>query len=139
MSARASPASDLKIVTRYGVGFDNIDVAALTRRGIPLALMKPSALLINAARGGLVDEFALADALAGGRLAGAGLDVLAAEPPPPDHPLLRSDKVVVSPHAAALTRECAVRMSEVCAANVLDAFAGRLDRNRVVNVETLAR
>jgi len=70
-----------------------------------LALVKPHAVLLNVARGGLVNEEALHDALVGGRLAGAGLDVFAHEPCPPDHPLLRLDNVVVSPHVAGLDRE----------------------------------
>src|SRR5262249_20792587 len=67
-----------------------------------LALMKPDALLINCARGGIVDEFALAEALAGGRLGGAGIDSLENEPPSSDNPLLRLklDNLIVTPHVA---------------------------------------
>ncbi|MFP4057994.1 MAG: NAD(P)-dependent oxidoreductase [Candidatus Brocadiia bacterium] len=68
-----------------------------------IARMKPSALLVNTARGGLVDEQALADALADGRLAGAAVDAWAAEPVPPDHPLLKPDNVLPTPHVAAGT------------------------------------
>jgi len=101
------------------------------------AAMKPGSVLINAARGGIVDEAALAAALRSGHLAGAGVDVLAQEPPPADHPLLGLDNVVISPHSAALTAECAIRMSLACAENVLGAFDGKLDRSRVVNPEVL--
>ena len=95
--------------------------------------MKPGAILINAARGGLVDEVLLDRALREGRLGGAGLDVLAAEPPAPDHPLLSNDRVLLSPHAAGLTAECAARMAVASVQNVLDHFSGRLDPALVVN------
>ncbi|WP_448955388.1 hydroxyacid dehydrogenase [Labrys neptuniae] len=103
-----------------------------------LACMKASAIIVNAARGGLIDEAALAAALDGGRLAGAGLDVFEAEPPTPDHPLLASDRVVLSPHSASLTQECAARMSIAAAQNILDFFADRLDPNLIVNATALA-
>jgi D-3-phosphoglycerate dehydrogenase len=98
-----------------------------------LGAMKPSAILINAARGGLVDEQALDKALREGRLFGAGLDVFRAEPPAPDHPLLTNDRVLISPHTAGLTSECAARMAVASVQNVIDHFAGRLDPALVVN------
>jgi phosphoglycerate dehydrogenase-like enzyme len=67
------------------------------------ATMKPGAILINTARGALIDEAALYDALSTGSLAAAGLDVLTTEPPPQDHPLLQLDNVIFSPHIAAIT------------------------------------
>jgi D-3-phosphoglycerate dehydrogenase len=89
-----------------------------TRRiisGETLALMKPTAVLINTARGGLVDEGALLAALDGGKLAGAALDVFAAEPLAPDSPLRTCDKVVLTPHLAASTAEAQARVSlEIC-------------------------
>lgn len=103
-----------------------------------LGLMKPSALLINCARGGLVDEDALAEALAAGRLAGAGLDTLAAEPPLPDSPLLASPNLLLSPHSGAWTTASARRMAIAAAQNVLDAFDGTLDRALVVNADQIA-
>lgn len=102
-----------------------------------LAAMKPGAILINAARGGLVDEVLLDRALREGRLGGAGLDVLKAEPPAPDHPLLGNDRVLISPHSAGLTSECAARMAVASVQNVLDHFAGRLDPALVVNAAEL--
>ncbi len=98
-----------------------------------LRLMRPGAVLINAARGGLVDETALADALEAGRLAGAALDVFATEPPEAASRLLGSDRTILSPHSAGLTEECAARMGQVAARNIVDFFAGRLDPALVVN------
>ncbi len=97
------------------------------------AKLKRTAIVVNTARGGLIDEDALAAALGEGRLAGAGLDVFTAEPPPSDHPLFASDRVVLSPHSAGLTQESAARMSVFAVQNILDFFAGTLDRSLVVN------
>ncbi len=98
-----------------------------------LASMKPDAVIVNTARGGQIDEAALADALRTGRIGAAGLDVLADEPPPADHPLLRLDNAILTPHTAGLTQECAQRMAIVSIRNVLDHFNGRLDPALVVN------
>jgi len=73
--------------------------------GAELALVQPSAILINTSRGPVVDEIALQDALANKRLAGAGLDVFAEEPPPADHPLFKLDNVVLTAHLAGPTWE----------------------------------
>lgn len=100
-----------------------------------LRLMKPGALLVNTARGDLVDEQALASALRNDRLAGAGLDVFASEPPPPEHPLLGFSNVLLTPHMAGVTVEAAVRMAVESAENVLAALADRLDPAVVVNPE----
>lgn len=104
-----------------------------------LGLMKPGAILINAARGGLVDEAALDKALREGRLAGAALDVLEEEPPRPDHPLLANPRVTISPHSAGLTQECAARMAVAAVQNILDHFAGMLDPKLVVNRDSLPK
>jgi D-3-phosphoglycerate dehydrogenase len=72
-----------------------------------LALMKPAAYLINTARGAVVDIDALVDAVRAGRLAGAGLDVLPWEPPPPDHPVLHDERILVTPHIAWASEEAA--------------------------------
>ncbi len=99
--------------------------------------MKPGAIFVNVSRGSLVDEDALAAALTGGRLRGAGLDVTRQEPPPPDCPLIGLDQVIFSPHIAGLTEECARRMSEVSVQNVLDGIDGRLDPELVVIKQVL--
>jgi D-3-phosphoglycerate dehydrogenase len=98
-----------------------------------LAAMKPAAILVNTARGGVVDETALAAALAEKRIAAAGLDVFEGEPPAPGNPLLASDRAILSPHIAGLTVECAARMAVSSVQNVLDFFAGRLDPDLLVN------
>lgn len=99
-----------------------------------LALMKPSALLINTARGGLVDAEALIHALREKRLAGAAVDVLTQEPPPPDHPLIQAakelDNLLVTPHCAWSAREARQRLMDEVVENIL-AFTRGQDRNRV--------
>jgi D-3-phosphoglycerate dehydrogenase len=102
-----------------------------------IALMKQNAVLLCTARGGLIDETALAEALTSGRLKAAGLDVFAIEPPPKAHLLLKLDNVVLSPHSAALTEECAERMAVISAQNCLDGINGRLDPALVANPEVL--
>jgi D-3-phosphoglycerate dehydrogenase len=101
-----------------------------------LAAMQPSALLVNTSRGGAIDEHALIEALREDRLAAAGLDVFEDEPPARDNPMLAMDQVVLSPHVAGLTSECAERMAVSAVRNVLDFFAGRIDPALVVNGAT---
>lgn len=89
-----------------------------------LAKMKSTAYLINTSRGMLVDESALAAALNEGRIAGAGLDVLAVEPPPPDNPLLRAPNCYVTPHIAWATQAARKRLLEASIANFQAFVAG---------------
>jgi glycerate dehydrogenase len=83
-----------------------------------LGKIKRTAFLINTARGGLVDEAALADALNNGRIAGAGLDVLSIEPPPTDNPLLTAKNCVITPHIAWATKTARMRLLQVSAENI---------------------
>ena len=89
-----------------------------------LALMRPSAFLINTARGGIVDEEALAKALENGQIAGAGIDVWAVEPPPPDHPLLRFDNVMATCHTAGITVDSRHNMAHWNAEQLVQIFNG---------------
>lgn len=90
-----------------------------------LSQMKDTAILINTARGALVDEEALVWALENGVIAAAGLDVFRLEPPQPDHPLLKLKNVMLLPHSGAGSYECLEKSSAMAAGNILDFFAGK--------------
>jgi D-3-phosphoglycerate dehydrogenase len=102
------------------------------------ALMQPHAYFITTARGFIHDEAALLDALRNKLIAGAGLDVWAMEPPPPDHPLLQFDNVLASPHTAGVTREARANMARIAAEQVLDALDG-MRPPRIINPEVWPR
>jgi len=102
-----------------------------------LRLMKPNALLINTARGGIVDETALHSALLQGEIAGAGVDVFVTEPTSPSLNLLELANVVVSPHCAGVTVESSARTARIAAQNALDGLDSTLDEVFVVNREVL--
>ncbi len=101
-----------------------------------LSLMKPSAYLINMARGPIVDQAALYRALREGRIAGAALDVLEQEPPAPDDPLLQLDNVLFSPHTSSWSAESVLQLRRDTARNVVDVLQGRTPRS-VVNGVTI--
>ena len=98
------------------------------------ARMKPSAYFITTARGGIHDEAALYEVLKAGKIAGAGLDVWAKEPPPLEHPLLTLDNVIVSQHTAGVTRESREQMGRIAAQQILDILDGK-PATRVLNPE----
>src|SRR5436305_2009419 len=98
------------------------------------SLMQPQAFFITTARGFIHDEDALLQTLRDRKIAGAGLDVWAKEPPPPDHPLLQFDNVLASPHTAGVTREARENMGRIAAEQVLDALDGKRPP-RIINPE----
>jgi len=110
----------------------NVPITTTTRHLIAareLALMKPEAVLINVSRGPVVDEAALADALEGGRLRGAALDVLEQEPPDSANPLLRLDNVIFTPHNAGSSAEVWPRVVAACFANIQRVARGEPAQN----------
>src|ERR1019366_5298771 len=115
--------------------YDTSDVVSLHLRLSPetesfvtaaqFALMKPTAILINTARGAIVNEEALLEALASGRISAAGLDVFATEPLPPHHPLTLLDNVVLTPHCAGITPEALEAGLRMAVDNIWDFLEGR--------------
>ena len=101
------------------------------------AAMRPNAILVNTARGPVVDEAALVAALRAGRLMGFGSDVLEVEPALRDNPLFALPNVILSPHLAASTEEGLARMARIAAQNILDVLDGRPDPAMMVNPEIL--
>jgi len=103
-----------------------------------LGWMKPEAFLVNTSRGGIIDETALIQCLKNKRIGGAGLDVFFQEPPEKDNPLKELDNVILTPHTAALTRECVVRLAVEAVQAALDIFEGKRP-NGIVNPEVLTQ
>ncbi len=101
-----------------------------------LAMMKPDAFLINAARGPLVDEVALYEALTGNIIAGAGLDVMVDNTPSQDHPLLSLDNIIITPHVAFFSQESTLELEQRAAAEVVSVIHGRMPDN-LVNSDVL--
>jgi len=102
-----------------------------------IAKMKRTAFLVNTARGGIVDEKALYDALKNNRIAGAALDVFVEEPTPNDNPLLTLPNFIAAPHVAGVTREAVDRMGVVAVQNILSVFDGKPIKDNVINKEVL--
>lgn len=102
-----------------------------------LALLPKGAIVVNASRGGLLDEEALAEAVATGALHGAGLDTFDVEPLPVTSPLIANRRIVLSPHSAALTEDALIAMGVKTVENVLGVLDGRIDPNLVVNYKAI--
>jgi len=101
--------------------------------------MKPDAFLVNTSRGGVLDEAALVQCLKERRIAGAGLDVFAQEPLKKDHPLKGLDNVILTPHTAALTQECVLRLALEAAQSAIDVLDGKMPSEGIVNPEVLTQ
>jgi D-3-phosphoglycerate dehydrogenase len=100
-----------------------------------LAAMKPTAFIVNTARGGLIDEPALHAALSSGKLAGAGIDVFDKEPTPADNPLIKLPNTIVSAHMAGVTVESMDRMAIATVKNILSVLDGTPNKENAVNKE----
>ena len=98
---------------------------------LEFGLMQPSAVFINTARGGVVDQDALIDALSSGQIAGAALDVTDPEPLPPDNPLFGFENVIITPHIASASLATRSKMADMAAANIIEVLAGREPINPV--------
>lgn len=96
--------------------------------------MKKNCIIINAARGGIINEIDLDRALNENLIFGAGLDVFDIEPPKEDNPLLKNDKVFLSPHTAAFTEECMTRMGKETIQNIIDFFDEKLEKSKIVKL-----
>ena len=99
-----------------------------------LKTMKKNCIIINAARGGVINEIDLDRALNENLIFGAGLDVFEKEPPDQNNPLLKNDKVFLSPHTAAFTEECMVRMGKETIQNIIDFFEKKLDKSKTIKL-----
>ena len=99
-----------------------------------LSSMRKNSIIINASRGGIINEIDLNEALNKGMIFGAGLDVFEKEPPNPNNPLLKNKKVLLSPHSATFTEECNERMSKETIQNIIDFFENKLDKSKIVKL-----
>ena len=101
---------------------------------INLKTMKKNCIIINAARGGIINETDLDKALNENLIFGAGIDVFEKEPPNEKNPLLKNDKVFLSPHTAAFTEECMTRMGIETIQNIIDFFDNKLEESKIVKL-----
>ena len=99
-----------------------------------LRKMKKNCIIINAARGGVINETDLDRALNENLIFGAGLDVFEKEPPDQNNPLLKNERVFLSPHTAAFTEECMVRMGKETIQNIIDFFEKKLDKSKTIKL-----
>ena len=97
-----------------------------------IKMMKPNCIIINTARGGIINEIDLNKSLNENLIFGAGLDVFEKEPPELSNLLLKNKKVILSPHTSALTNECRVRMAKETVKNIIDFFENKLDKSVII-------
>ena len=146
------PFIDEKLITDMGgIKVDNFDDALKTLDFLSVHMplnkntkdlinfkkmktMKKSSVIINTARGGIVNETDLNQAVNENVILGAGLDVFSNEPINTDNPLLKNKRIILSPHTAALTNECKIRMGEETAKNIIDFFEKKVNKNMLVNL-----
>ena len=130
-----------KLLKRSDIISLHIPLSPATQKMIgarELGWMKPGAYLINASRGGVIDEPALIQCLKEKKIAGAGLDVFAQEPPEKNNPLKELDNVILTPHIGGLTLECGIKVSVLAAQAVIDVLQGKKP-NGIVNPEVLSQ
>ena len=143
----AHPSNGVELIADLASALPRADVLSLhapltdETRGLigaaELSAMPEQAIVVNASRGGVVDEDALLASIRSGHLHGAGLDTFEREPLPADSPLLGERRIVLSPHAAALTDESIIAMGRATIENVFAALDGTLDPSVVVNPSVL--
>lgn len=143
---RGWPEGEVRPVATLSEGLAMADLVSLSVPGTDepligqaeLTAAREGVILVNTARGGLIDETALVHTLESGKVGAAGLDVFENEPLPQNHPLTAHNRVILSPHIAGLTRGAAERMAIGSAQNILDFFAGTLDPDLIVNSASLS-
>ena len=144
------PAADMEVAGVGKVEFEDLLQSDVISIHVPLTeqtrgligaaafdRMKPGAVIVNTSRGGIIDEEALFDALSSGRIAGAGIDVFEAEPPPNDHPLFTLPNIVLSPHVAGVTEGSMTGMA-LAVADVIDVVLSGAVPDTLLNPEVLA-
>ena len=122
---RINPFHTTAIFGKFTKNMINIDL---------LKLMKKNCIIINAARGGIINEDDLNDALNKNYIFGAGLDVFEKEPPDQSNPLLKNDRVLLSPHSSSFTKECKIRMGIETVQNIINFFDNKIEKSMIVKL-----
>ena len=96
--------------------------------------MKKNTIIVNTARGGVINEIDLDKALKDKIIFGAGLDVFEREPPDQSNPLLKNDRVLLSPHSSSFTKECKIRMGIETVQNIINFFENKIEKSMIVKL-----